>query len=161
MCWVWMTCLLREFRNWSRVHILFRDSALKSFDVDENVSVFETTIRFLGGLLSAHMLLVDNVTIVSEYNARHPSKRFGFVTILCVAFTYDRHLLDLAIDLGNRLLPAFQPNGLAYGSVNLRRGVLSTVRVVLPQSLLGNTHLQSCRHRIFSFGVCRTLRTHR
>ena len=48
--------------------------------MDENVSVFETTIRFLGVLLAAHMFLVDNVT-----------------------------------------------NGLAFGSINLHRGVLPTV----------------------------------
>jgi len=30
-----------------------------SFDVDENTSVFETTIRILGGLLSAHLLAID------------------------------------------------------------------------------------------------------
>jgi hypothetical protein len=32
---------------------------LKSFDFDINVSVFETTIRLLGGLLSAHLMAVD------------------------------------------------------------------------------------------------------
>ena len=30
-----------------------------SFDADENTSVFETTIRILGGLLSAHLLAID------------------------------------------------------------------------------------------------------
>lgn len=47
--------------------------------MDENVSVFETTIRFLGGLLSAHMFLVDNRTIISEYNKRHPDQCTAFV----------------------------------------------------------------------------------
>lgn len=32
---------------------------LTSFDFDVNVSVFETTIRLLGGLLSAHLLAID------------------------------------------------------------------------------------------------------
>lgn len=32
---------------------------LKSFDFDINVSVFETTIRLLGGLLSAHLMAID------------------------------------------------------------------------------------------------------
>jgi mannosidase alpha-like ER degradation enhancer 2 len=31
----------------------------KKFDYDINVSVFETTIRILGGLLSAHLLAID------------------------------------------------------------------------------------------------------
>lgn len=48
---------------------------LKDFDFDENVSVFETTIRFLGGLESAHMFLIDNATILEEYNRNHPSNR--------------------------------------------------------------------------------------
>ena len=41
---------------------------MDNFDIDENVSVFETTIRFLGGLLSAHMFLIDNSTILQQYN---------------------------------------------------------------------------------------------
>ena len=31
----------------------------KSFDIDVNVSVFETTIRILGGLISSHLFSVD------------------------------------------------------------------------------------------------------
>lgn len=44
-----------EFRN--AVHIL--EKGLNSFDFDVNVSVFETTIRLLGGLLSAHLFAID------------------------------------------------------------------------------------------------------
>jgi len=37
---------------------------------------------------------------------------------------YTGHLLALAVDLGNRLLPAFHTaTGIPYGTVNLRRGV--------------------------------------
>lgn len=37
---------------------------------------------------------------------------------------YNGSLLILAVDLGNRLLPAFDtPTGLPYGTVNLRHGV--------------------------------------
>ena len=32
---------------------------LKHFDFDVNVSLFETTIRLLGGLLSAHLMAID------------------------------------------------------------------------------------------------------
>ena len=32
---------------------------MDSFDYDVNVSVFETTIRILGGLLSAHLFAID------------------------------------------------------------------------------------------------------
>jgi mannosidase alpha-like ER degradation enhancer 2 len=44
-----------EFRNAvSKVSTHYR-----SFDLDVNVSVFETTIRILGGLLSAHLMAID------------------------------------------------------------------------------------------------------
>ena len=37
--------------NWCIAHV--------DFDVDDTVSVFETTIRALGGLISAHLLAID------------------------------------------------------------------------------------------------------
>eukprot|EP01062_Namystynia_karyoxenos_P059750 TRINITY_DN51173_c0_g1_i1.p2 TRINITY_DN51173_c0_g1~~TRINITY_DN51173_c0_g1_i1.p2 ORF type:complete len:835 (+),score=263.17 TRINITY_DN51173_c0_g1_i1:82-2586(+) len=80
-----------------------------SFDLDVNVSVFETTIRVLGGLLSAHVLAT--------------SARFA-----AADWPYNGGLLRLAHDLGGRLLAAFPPTGsnmtgIPYGTVNLRRGV--------------------------------------
>lgn len=64
-----------------------------SFDQDIAVKNFEITIRVLGGLLSAAQLLDDG------------------------------RLLDLADDLGHRLLPAFDsPTGMPYMYVNLRTG---------------------------------------
>ncbi|HTO94054.1 MAG TPA: glycoside hydrolase family 47 protein [Bacteroidota bacterium] len=66
-----------------------------SFDRDVYVKNFEFTIRFLGGLLSSYQL------------------------------TGDRRLLDLAADLGRRLMPAFRsPTGLPYVMVNLRTGAV-------------------------------------
>src|SRR5437899_5038845 len=64
-----------------------------SFDRDKSVKNFEITIRLLGGLLSSHQL------------------------------TGDKRLLQLADDLGNRLLPVFNsPTGLPYVYVNLHTG---------------------------------------
>lgn len=64
-----------------------------SFDKDIDVQNFEITIRLLGGLLSAYQL------------------------------TEDKKLLNLAEDLGNRLLPVFNsPTGLPYKYVNLKTG---------------------------------------
>jgi len=64
-----------------------------SFDRDIYVKNFEITIRLLGGLLSGYQL------------------------------TGDKRLLNLAEDLGNRLLPVFNsPTGLPYVFVNLRTG---------------------------------------
>ncbi|KAK1390608.1 alpha-1,2-Mannosidase [Heracleum sosnowskyi] len=75
------------------------------FDINKTVSVFETSIRILGGLLSAHLIASDYAT-----GMRIPS--------------YDGELLHLAEDLARRLLPAFDtPTGIPYGSVNLLYGV--------------------------------------
>ncbi|CAK9168527.1 unnamed protein product [Ilex paraguariensis] len=75
------------------------------FDINKTVSVFETTIRILGGLLSAHLIASDYAT-----GMRVPS--------------YDDELLHLAEDLARRLLPAFDtPTGIPFGSVNLLHGV--------------------------------------
>src|SRR5437667_7715684 len=64
-----------------------------SFDRDVYVKNFEVTIRLLGGLLSSYQL------------------------------TGDKRLLNLAEDLGTRLLPVFNsPTGLPYVYVNLRSG---------------------------------------
>ncbi|RLN72213.1 hypothetical protein BBJ28_00000531 [Nothophytophthora sp. Chile5] len=76
------------------------------FDLDTEVSLFEITIRVLGGLLSAHLFAVD------EKLQMFPQG------------TYDNELLRLAVDLGDRLMPAFDTaTGIPYGTVNLRRGV--------------------------------------
>jgi mannosyl-oligosaccharide alpha-1,2-mannosidase len=63
------------------------------FDVDGEVSVFETSIRLVGGLLSAHHACGDAV------------------------------LLAKARDLADRLLPAFDtPTGMPYRYINLKTG---------------------------------------
>ncbi len=69
-----------------------------SFDKDIYVKNFEITIRLLGGLLSSYQL------------------------------TGDKRLLDLANDLGTRLLPAFNsPTGMPYVFVNLKTGATKGV----------------------------------
>lgn len=75
------------------------------FDINKTVSVFETTIRVLGGLLSAHLIASDHTTGMK-------------------IASYENQLLDLAEDLARRLLPAFDtPTGIPFGSVNLLYGV--------------------------------------
>ncbi|KAK9452666.1 glycoside hydrolase [Dipodascopsis uninucleata] len=62
-----------------------------TYDMDYSVNTFETTIRMLGGLLSAHFLS-----------------------------NYDDVYLEKAVDLANRLIGAFDtPSGIPYASVNL------------------------------------------
>lgn len=67
-----------------------------SFDKDISVQNFEVTIRLLGGLLSGYQM------------------------------TGDKRLLDLADDLGQRLLPVFDSKtGIPYRYVNLKTGKTS------------------------------------
>ncbi|XP_070536651.1 ER degradation-enhancing alpha-mannosidase-like protein 2 isoform X2 [Ptychodera flava] len=76
------------------------------FDTDIDVSVFETNIRVIGGLLSAHLL----------------SKQAGIK--VDPSWPCGGPLLDLAQDVAKRLLPAFDtPTGMPYGTVNLEYGV--------------------------------------
>eukprot|EP01032_Pedospumella_encystans_P014294 gene14294-16431_t len=93
-----------EFRR--AVNIISAD--LPDFNLDANVSVFETTIRVLGGLLSAHLMAIDpKLNIYDEHTT-----------------PYDGRLLSLSLDLGERLLPAFETRtSIPYGTVNLRYGV--------------------------------------
>jgi mannosyl-oligosaccharide alpha-1,2-mannosidase len=74
-----------EAREWVANHL--------DFDKDVQVNLFETTIRVLGGLLSAYYLTGENDTV----------------------------LLQKADDLGQRLLPAFDSeSGIPFSDVNLR-----------------------------------------
>ena len=92
-----------DFVVWKGTSPSARRGAL--FDRDVRVSVFESNIRLLGGLLSAHALLVGSPGLVPGYGGG---------------------LLGLAVDLGNRLLPAFHHSetDIPLAWVNLRRGVL-------------------------------------
>lgn len=97
------------------------------FDLDSKVQVFETVIRGVGGLLSAHLFAIGELPI-TNYNPtvdQKPAKSQSYVAVKWPnGFTYDGQLLRLASDLGNRLLPAFYtPTGLPYPRVNLRHGV--------------------------------------
>ncbi|KAL4855837.1 Alpha-mannosidase I [Chlorella vulgaris] len=73
-----------------------------TFDLDARVHVFELTIRAVGGMLSAHMLIEQDPALVPGY---------------------DGSLLRLAVDLTNRFMPAFDtPTGVPLSWVNLRHG---------------------------------------
>jgi endoplasmic reticulum Man9GlcNAc2 1,2-alpha-mannosidase len=76
---------LEEARDWVENEL--------DYDMDYEVNTFETTIRMLGGLLSAHYLTKDDL------------------------------YLNKAVDLGDRLIGAFDsPSGIPYASVNLHTG---------------------------------------
>ncbi|KAJ6108304.1 Glycoside hydrolase family 47 [Penicillium sp. IBT 18751x] len=94
-----LTSQLSEARKW-----LKRDL---TYDQDQDVNTFETTIRMLGGLLSAHYLS----TQLPDISSRH-----------------DHIYLERAIDLADRLLAAYDsPAGIPYSSVNIgtRQGLKS------------------------------------
>nr|AJA37905.1 EDEM-like protein 1 [Littorina littorea] len=80
-----------------------------SFDTDNVVQVFEATIRVLGSLLSAHLIITD------------PQQPFGDMA----PPDYDDELLEMAHDLATRLLPAFEntATGIPFPRVNLSTGV--------------------------------------
>ncbi|RKP13082.1 glycoside hydrolase [Piptocephalis cylindrospora] len=89
-------------------------AVIKNLDLDKDnqVQVFECSIRILGGLLSAHILATDD--------------RFGFVHD-----EYNGELLVLAKDLGDRLLKAFvnEKTDIPFSRVNLRSGPPKTQSV--------------------------------
>lgn len=85
---LWIMGMKEEFeaaKEWVRNELTFSNAG--------SVSVFETTIRELGGLLSAYDLSGDKI------------------------------FLDKAVELGRMLAPAFNsPTGIAHGMVNLHTG---------------------------------------
>ncbi|EEC45766.1 mannosyl-oligosaccharide alpha-1,2-mannosidase, partial [Phaeodactylum tricornutum CCAP 1055/1] len=90
-------------------------TATPLFRVDRNVSVFETNIRVLGGLFTAATSSSSTTTASTFQSQPHNGTKY---------WRYDGCLLEWALDLGNRLLPAFQTKtGIPYGTVNLLYGV--------------------------------------
>ncbi len=94
----------------------------RGFDVDSKVQVFETVIRGVGGLLSAHLFAVGELPI-NGYEPRRPGS-LAEPIVWPNNFKYNGQLLRLALDLATRLLPAFYtPTGMPYPRVNLRHGI--------------------------------------
>ncbi|KAK5701206.1 hypothetical protein LTR17_022782 [Elasticomyces elasticus] len=122
---------LREFQNGVKALVeLYGDgsededgrkicgSRACGFNLDSKVQVFETNIRGVGGLLSAHLFAIGDLPI-NNYN---PASN-GLIS-WPNNFTYTTQLLTLAHDLASRLLPAFSTStGLPYPRVNLRHGI--------------------------------------
>ncbi|GFN81159.1 alpha-1,2-mannosidase [Plakobranchus ocellatus] len=76
------------------------------FDTDVVVSVFETNIRILGGLLGGHVAAVY-----------FKKRKLGMLW-------YHDELLTMAKEVGDRLLPAFNTStGIPYARVNLLHGI--------------------------------------
>ncbi|KAK7089469.1 hypothetical protein V1264_024679 [Littorina saxatilis] len=80
------------------------------FDCDVIVSVFETNIRILGGLLGGHVM-------ASYFKRRGMGLSW-----------YNDDLLSRAKEVGDRLLPAFNTStGIPYPRINLKHGIVPQI----------------------------------
>jgi len=97
--------IIGNYSEFRRAVKLVVDSV--DFDRPNKVQVFEASIRLLGGLLSAHLLMED-----SNFSGLSPD-------------WYLDDLLSLSHDLAERLLPAFDQTvtGLPFPRVNLKHGL--------------------------------------
>ncbi|KAF7648053.1 hypothetical protein LDENG_00162660 [Lucifuga dentata] len=105
---MWIMGLKEEFeeaRTWVEKEL--------SFDKNVDVNLFETTIRILGGLLSAYHL------------------------------TGDQLFLEKAKDIGSRLMPAFKtPSKIPFSDVNIGKGTARPPRWTLDSTLAEVTSIQ-------------------
>ena len=102
-----LTSRLSHAREWV--------STALTYDQDQEVNTFETTIRMLGGLLSAHYLSTAFPEMAPLSDAGQGSHAEDLY-------------LEKASDLADRLLGAFEsPSRIPYASVNLqtRKGIPS------------------------------------
>ncbi|KAE8551655.1 hypothetical protein EYB25_005545 [Talaromyces marneffei] len=102
-----LTSRVQHARHW--IHNSLR------YDQDHDVNTFETTIRMLGGLLSAHYLSTTypNLAPITDDDPGAPGEDL---------------YIEKATDLADRLLGAFEsPSGVPYASINLNtsRGIPS------------------------------------
>jgi len=118
-----------------------------SFDQDVKVQVFEMTIRALGAFLSTHQYL-DGMTDDEARGYEFGIGKENRGNELDVR-VYKGRMLELALDLGRRLLPAFETaTGIPYSRVNLRYGVKkgeSTETCELGSWSVGLTELMTTR----------------
>jgi ER degradation enhancer, mannosidase alpha-like 2 len=90
------------------------------FDAPRHVSVFETTIRVLGGLLSAHAMALQLVDEQAAYVALgNPRPNWGVKAV-----AYNGGLLRRASEIADRMMTAFDtPTGIPFNEVHLCSGV--------------------------------------
>ena len=201
--------ILGNFTEFSRATERLRqlnDDVNGLFAIDQNVSLFETNIRVLGGLLSAHQLAeaylpahkipltdiydsqgnvkigyenyeqnlstektcsslhnseslscskdyddidaesMDNVQCTESADGKdtnQKNKTIENMDSLGQFYEYDGILLDLALDIGTRLLPAFATaTGIPYGTVNLLYGVPPTETKISNLASAGSLSLE-------------------
>lgn len=98
-----LTSQVRHARQWISTSLQYTQ--------DHDVSTFETTIRMLGGLLSAHYLSTQYPTLAPIADDD-------------VGAAGEDLYIERATDLAERLLGAFEsPSGIPYASVNLNKSM--------------------------------------
>ena len=96
-----LTSRVQHARNW--IH-----NSLQ-YNQDHDVNTFETTIRMLGGLLSAHYLSTQHPELAAIKNDDEGSPGEDLY-------------IEKATNLADRLLGAFEsPSGIPFASVNLKK----------------------------------------
>ncbi|ODH33986.1 hypothetical protein ACO22_03209 [Paracoccidioides brasiliensis] len=98
-----LTSRVQNVRRWIHTSL--------HYNQDHPVNTFETTIRMLGGLLSAHYLSTTypNLAPIADDDAGSPGEDL---------------YIEKATDLADRLLGAFEsPSGIPYASINLNTSV--------------------------------------
>lgn len=103
--------IMEQWDELLRALAYLKSSKTAFFDQNTTVQVFEASIRWLGGLLLAHLLLTD-IDWSHDENARG------------IAADYDGFLLVMAYDLGLRLIPAYKTSTqLPLPRINLKYGL--------------------------------------
>ncbi|KAH7364313.1 glycoside hydrolase family 47 protein [Rhexocercosporidium sp. MPI-PUGE-AT-0058] len=98
-----LTTRLSHAREWLATSL--------DYDQDQEVNTFETTIRMLGGLLSAHYLSTEFPEMAPLTDDDEGAKGEDLY-------------LEKATDLANRLIGAFDsPSGVPFASVNLKTNI--------------------------------------
>lgn len=106
--------VMEEWGELRKVLKYLHENQATLFEQDTIVQVFEALIRWLGGLLLAHLLLTD---------VPWPD-RPEYAEVRQICEEYDGFLLILAYDLGIRLIPAYQTEtNLPFPRVNLAKGL--------------------------------------
>ena len=98
-----LTSCVKHARDWISTSL--------HYEANHEVNTFETTIRMLGGLLSAHYLSTTfpNLAPLTEDDTTQPGEDL---------------YIEKAVDLADRILGAFNsPTGIPYASVNLNTSV--------------------------------------
>ncbi|KAH3674371.1 hypothetical protein WICMUC_003358 [Wickerhamomyces mucosus] len=112
--------IMNDIESFENSIKIVKNEFKQNFNIDSTVQVFETTIRALGSLLSAHLFAED---------------KFKFKW-------YDGFLLNMALDLGERLLLAFDtPSGIPIPRINLQNDLETNLKIrnLPPQDLIQET----------------------